>query len=173
MSYSVYQPWDPLKVCVVGRSYPPEFYEFMENPRLRALFQQIARETEEDFQYLIQTLKKFNVEVVRPNVPVVQIDDYLTSNNRIPGPISMVPRDQMIMIGDKFFVYPYANISVKSSGRSISNKTNWTAERYAALRGDAWPVEFTPYKNLPVWIQNECKDLWNFKFEGALGENST
>lgn len=66
------------------------------------MFQQIARETEEDFEYLIQTLKKFNVEIVRPNVPAVQIDEYLTSNNRIPGPISMVPRDQMIMIGNKF-----------------------------------------------------------------------
>ena len=48
--YSVHQPWDPLKVCVVGKSYPPEFYNFIKNPRLRGLFERIATETEEDYQ---------------------------------------------------------------------------------------------------------------------------
>ena len=166
MTYSVYQPWDPLKVCVVGRSYPPEFYEFIKNPRLQNLFQQIARETEEDFQYLIQTLKKFNVKIVRPNVPHVQIDDYLTSNNRIPGPVSMVPRDQMIMIGNKFFVYPYANISVRASGGLSSKQielSNWNPAAYNRLKGESWPQEFMPFDELPDWIKQECKNLLNFK----------
>lgn len=172
MKYSVYQHWDPLKVCVVGRSYSPEFYNFIENPRLRQLFQQLARETEEDFQYLIQTLKKFNVEIIRPNVPDVQIDEYLTSNNRIPGPISMVPRDQMIMIGDRFFVYPYTNISIKASGRlRHGNATNWTIDEYNKLKGDTWPQEFTPFNELPVWIQNECQDQFEFEFINNNGEN--
>ena len=65
--YSVYQPWDPLRVCVVGKSYPPEFYSFISNPRLRSLFERIAAETEEDFQNLVSLLEKFNVQVVRPN----------------------------------------------------------------------------------------------------------
>ena len=165
--YSVHQPWDPLKVCVVGRSYPPEFYEFIENIRLRKLFQRIARETEEDFQYLIQTLEKFNVKIVRPNVPNVQINKYLTSNNRIPGPISMNPRDQMIMIGDKFFVYPYDNISIKASGGSI-DIGNWNPTVYDQLKGASWPQEFTPFNELPVWIKQECKTLLDFNF--AAGE---
>ena len=164
--YSVHQPWDPLKVCVVGKSYPPEFYKFIENIRLRKLFQQIAQETEEDFQYLIQTLKKFNVKVVRPDVPNVQIDDYLTSNNRIPGPISMTPRDQMIMIGDKFFVYPYDNISIKASGRSI-DITNWNPDVYDQLKGENWPQEFTPFNKLPEWIKQECETLLSFKFKAG------
>jgi hypothetical protein len=32
--FSVYQHWDPLKVCAVGRSYPPEFYSFIENSEI-------------------------------------------------------------------------------------------------------------------------------------------
>ena len=40
--YSVYQPWDPLRVCVVGRSYPPEFYSWITVPHVRSLFEQIA-----------------------------------------------------------------------------------------------------------------------------------
>ena len=167
--YSVYQPWDPLKVCVVGRSYPPEFYEFMENPRLKILFQQIARETEEDFQNLIEILKKFNVKIIRPNVPNVQIDKYLTSKKRIPGPISMVPRDQMIMIGDTFFVYPYKDISLKSAGRDLLTQSNWNPSVYNQLKGPSWPQEFMPFNELPDWIKDECRNV--LKFSYLSGEN--
>ena len=46
MTYSVYQHWDPLKVCIVGRSYNPEFYGFITNGRVRQVMEQIAQETE-------------------------------------------------------------------------------------------------------------------------------
>ena len=116
--YSVYQHWDPLKVCVVGRSYPPEFYSFIESARLRNLFERIATETEEDFQGIIKVLGKFNVKVIRPDTPKALVSDIITTNKRIPGPISMNPRDQMIMIGEKFFLYPYRNIAIKTGGRA-------------------------------------------------------
>ena len=161
--YSVYQPWDPLQVCVVGKSYPPEFYSFIKNPRLRSLFERIAIETEEDFQNLVRLLEKFNVKVVRPNVPTVQLDRLLTQNRRIPGPISMIPRDQMIMIGSKFFMFPYDNISIKSSGRNIIT-TNWTEKNYRKLCGPDWPQQFTPFEQLPTWIQEECRNLLQFEF---------
>ena len=161
--YSVHQPWDPLQVCVVGKSYPPEFYSFIKNTRLRSLFERIAAETEEDFANLVALLEQFNVKVVRPNVPTVQLDRLLTQNRRIPGPISMIPRDQMIMVGSKFFVFPYDNISIKSAGRSIM-PTNWTEKNYHNLRGPSWPQEFTPFDQLPDWIQDECKNLLQFRF---------
>ena len=161
--YSVHQPWDPLRVCVVGRSYPPEFYSFIANPRLRSLFERIATETEQDFQNLVALLEKFNVRVVRPNVPTIQLDRLLTQNRRIPGPVSMIPRDQMIMIGSDFFVFPYDQISIKSSGRNIIT-TNWTKKNYDLLKGPNWPQEFTPFDKLPDWIQQECKTLLRFKF---------
>jgi hypothetical protein len=164
---SVHQPWDPLRVCVVGRSYPPEFYSFIKNTRLRSLFEKIATETEEDFALLISTLERFGVKTVRPNTPTVPVDDYITSQRRIPGPISMNPRDQMIMVGNKFFVFPYDYISVKSSGRNIP-PTNWTPEVYNQLKGPSWPQEFTKYYCLPEWIQQECKHLLNFD---VVGEN--
>jgi len=168
--YSVYQPWDPLRVCVVGKSYPPEFYSFIKNPRLRSLFERIATETEEDFQNLVALLERFNVQVVRPNVPTVQLDQLLTHNRRIPGPISMIPRDQMIMIGSDFFVFPYDNISIKSSGRSII-PTNWTEKNYHNLRGPDWPSQFTAFEQLPSWIQEECQTLFKFKFNP--GDNAS
>jgi len=168
--YSVHQPWDPLRVCVVGKSYPPEFYSFIKNPRLRSLFERVAAETEEDFQNLVALLEKFNVKIVRPNVPEVQLDRLLTQNRRIPGPVSMIPRDQMIMIGSEFFVFPYDNISIKSSGRSIMPPSNWTKKNYNNFKGPDWPQEFTPFDQLPVWIQEECKNL--FQFEFRPGDNA-
>ena len=44
--YSVYQHWDPLKTCIVGRSYPPEFYAWIKNTKTRSIFERIAQETE-------------------------------------------------------------------------------------------------------------------------------
>ena len=163
--YSVHQPWDPLQVCVVGKSYPPEFYSFITNPRLRSLFERIATETEQDFQNLVALLEQFNVKVVRPNVPTVQLDRLLTQNRRIPGPVSMIPRDQMIMIGSNFFVFPYDNISIKSSGRATMPPSNWTEKNYNNLKGPNWPQEFTPFDKLPVWIQEECRTLLQFEFK--------
>ena len=60
--YSVYQHWDPLKVCIVGRSYPPEFYSWIKVPHVRALFERIAIETEEDFQHVIKKLESFGYQ---------------------------------------------------------------------------------------------------------------
>lgn len=161
MTYSVYQPWDPLKVCVVGRSYPPEFYNFIENNKLRELFQRIAIETEEDFQNIIKTLEKFNVKVVRPNTPMFDVDKYLSQDLRIPGPISMNPRDQMIMIGDKFFVFPYDNISVKTSGRSIPV---WNIDFYNTYKGDSWP-KFGSWESMPEWVKLELITQFDKKVE--------
>jgi len=131
--YSVYNHWDKLKVCAVGRSYPPEFYSFINNPRLRSLFEKIAIETEEDYQGLINKLHEFGVETVRPNVPDIVPEKYYNSGLRVPGPVSMNPRDQMIMIGENFFIFPYQFVASKVSGRidtsiikdDVNNLNDW------------------------------------------------
>lgn len=162
MTYSVHQPWDPLKVCVVGKSYPLEFYQFIENPRLRSLFERIASETEEDFQCLISTLKKLNVEVIRPDVPTVQVDQYLTANQRIPGPISMTPRDQMIMIGDRFFIYPYDNIAIKTSGRYINGEDRAEISKKASEFKWWEPIVNRVRSVGNTIIENQQHDILNF-----------
>lgn len=95
--YSIYQHWDPLKVCVVGRSYPPEFYAWITVPHVRSLFEKIAAETEEDFQNLVGKLHEFDVEVLRPDLPA----DIQVNGQYVPPP--MTPRDHMVMIADKFY----------------------------------------------------------------------
>lgn len=99
--YSVNQHWDPLKVCIVGRTYEPSFYKFILNDKIRKVFERIAEETEEDYQKLISILESFGVKILRPNV----YDDYrlyLSHDGKIIPP-PMVPRDWMMMLGDKFY----------------------------------------------------------------------
>ena len=99
---SVHQHWDPLKVCAVGRSYPPEFYSRIKNPKVRNVMERIAIETEEDYQKLINKLEEFNVTVIRTDVsddPEVYVNDGVLN---IPPP--MCPRDFTAMVGNTFYM---------------------------------------------------------------------
>jgi hypothetical protein len=109
--YSVYQHWDKLKVCIVGRSYPPEFYSYISNSRVRNVMERIAIETEEDYQKLISLLKSFNVEVLRPELKD-SIEQYFVKGKYVAPP--MTPRDYTAMIGNTFYtniVDNYENIN--------------------------------------------------------------
>ena len=99
--FSVYQHWDPLEVCAVGRSYPPEFYSFIENPKVRSVLEKIAIETEEDYQKLIKILESFNVTVVRNDISENR-EDHFWAGHYSPPP--MAPRDHTAMIGKKFYM---------------------------------------------------------------------
>lgn len=100
--YSVYQHWDPLEVCVLGRSYPPEFYNHINTLHVRLLMQKIARETEEDFVAIQRKLEEFGVTVLRPNLP----NDTLHNGRFLRPP--MTPRDVMTMTGTTFYESVYS-----------------------------------------------------------------
>jgi hypothetical protein len=101
--YSVYQHWDPLKVCLVGKSYSPKFYSFIKNPKVRTVFEQIAQETEEDYQKLIKLLQSFGVEIRRPDVSEnwEECLYYLDKTKVKPPP--MTPRDYSLSLGNNLF----------------------------------------------------------------------
>jgi hypothetical protein len=138
--WSVYQHWDPLRVCVVGRSYPPAFYSWIINSKVRNLFERIAIETEEDYQSIIKKLEQFDVEVLRPDLP----EHTLLNNKHIPPP--MTPRDYSIMIGSTF----YCNLPLYDFGHFYWN-----------IKKDNWPDCNTvaDMNLLPVGIRNKCKIL--------------
>lgn len=141
MTYSVYQHWDPLRVCVVGRSYPPEFYSWILHPRVRDLFERIAIETEEDFQSIIRLLQKFNVEILRPELSE-------PSHQHRFEPPPMTPRDHTVMIGSTF--YSNWNYSQTSFDKF-----------YKDVKDPSWPDCSTidEFGHLPESIQQECLQL--------------
>jgi glycine amidinotransferase len=138
--YSVYQHWDPLKVCVVGRSYPPEFYSWIEKPDVRSLFEKIAIETEEDYQNIIKKLESFGVEVVRPDLP----SESFVDGKFVPPP--MTPRDYTVVIGQNF----YTNFDYRSTSPFV--------DFYNNVKDKSWPdcTRLDDFKNLPQRIQDEC-----------------
>ena len=100
--FTVHQHWDPLKVCAVGRSYPPEFYNRIPNPRVRDVMKRIATETEEDYQKLISKLEEFDVTVVRTDIS--EDPEVYVNNGVLNVPPPMCPRDYTAMIGDTFYM---------------------------------------------------------------------
>ena len=140
MTWSVYQHWDPLKVCVVGRSYPPEFYSWITSPHIRTLFERIAIETEEDYQCIIRKLQEFGVQTVRPDLPTEPFKD----GKYLRPPVT--PRDHTIMIGSTF----YSNIPMYDFGYFY-----WNA------RQSGWPDcnSAAEIDNLPIGIREHCIEL--------------
>ena len=143
MTFAVYQHWDPLKTCVVGRSHPPEFYSWITVPHVRSLFERIAEETEEDYQNLIALLHRFNVQTVRPNLPDTP---WIRDNWRAVPP--MCPRDHMVMIGETFY-----NNYVFNFGK-----------HYTAMRKEDWPdcASLEEFYQLPKEIQDHCDQHYGF-----------
>jgi hypothetical protein len=139
--FNVYQHWDPLKICVVGRSYPPEFYSWITEPHVRSLFEKIALETEEDYQGIIKKLQEFGVEVLRPNLP--DDDARFISGRFMPPP--MTPRDYFVMIGDTF--YDRYSLNFK--------------QFYQDVKAPHWPDcnNIEEITNLPRMVQKELYNL--------------
>lgn len=137
--YSVYQHWDPLKVCVVGRSYPPEFYSWIKIPHVRSLFEKIAIETEEDYQAIIKKLKEFGVDVLRPNIP----NTVFVDGKYVLPP--MTPRDYFLSVGETF----YENCSFKFD------------QFYNSVKDESWPdcQTYDEFLTLPKYIQEECVNI--------------
>jgi N-dimethylarginine dimethylaminohydrolase len=149
--YSVHQHWDPLKVCIVGKSYSPEFYTFIKNSRIRQVMERIAEETEEDFQKLIALLKSFNVDILRPDV-TDNYEDYINQldpNKKIVVP-PYVPRDFSAMIGNTFYLH-WDNMN------NLANPKVWNY-----VRGASWPIDPPRDINqLDASILHEIKTMYS------------
>lgn len=132
-----YTGFQRLRKCVVGRSYPPEFYSWITNSRLRNLFEKIAIETEEDYQTLIKKLHEFGIETIRPDT-LTELSFDVPEGFRIPGPYSMTPRDSLCMIGDTLYQFDTVEHVLKASGR-IKIDLNISKDEYNRLKGTDWP----------------------------------
>jgi hypothetical protein len=151
MTWSVYQHWDPLKVCVVGRSYPPEFYSWIAIPHVRNLFERIAIETEEDYQNIIKKLQSFGVEVLRPDLP----EKTFVNGRHVSPP--MTPRDHTVMIGSVF--YENLNLNFKTF--------------YNDVKDPSWPAcdSLNQFYSLPIAIQKECQEVHGFDLDNSHTHN--
>jgi hypothetical protein len=136
--YSVYQHWDPLEVCIVGKTYGPEFYSWIKDTKTRNRFEKLAQETEEDYQSLIQLLtSKFEVKIHRPEFPS-DLNELYIDNKWVQPPTA--PRDYFLMIHDRFWVPRLPNASHAWSVFYRQNKPSHCPDYFRPQDFyDAWP----------------------------------
>ena len=95
-----YTSWQPLEEVIVGRAYPPEYFDCIENAQVRNQLQQILAETEEDLLNLQRTIEQYGARVLRPNLPT---KDYFIQTQIDNKPLlpPLTPRDWQISLGQK------------------------------------------------------------------------
>ena len=94
MKVNGYSTFDPLKSCLVGRTYSREQFDHIQSQRVKDTLYKILDETEEDYLNLCNTLKIAGVEVFRPDI--VEVDLMHRPANQ--------PRDDMIVMGDTLYI---------------------------------------------------------------------
>lgn len=148
--YSVYQHWDPLKVCLVGRTYPPEFYSWIKNSKTRNRFEILAQETEEDYQNLIRLLERFNVKIHRPCLPT-ELESLFVDGKWVSPPTA--PRDYFIMIHDQFWI------------PRVPNASHAWSVFYRQHQKPNWPDFVRPDDFFTVFADDPAADEIKQKFE--------
>ena len=151
--------FQPLKNCVVGRTYAPEFYSFIKDIDVRRRYEQIAYETEEDYQNLEKLLNSFGVETIRPTVEnsanfktriqsrawydqfvlPSQYNEYPTVDCIVPPP--MQPRDWIMMMGNKFihwFIEPEQYKQYENIVQYVQEQGNTVYHTNTQINSEGW-----------------------------------
>jgi len=144
--------WDKLEACVVGKCYPPDFFNFIKEASVRSALEKVAEETQEDLEKLAKLLTTFGVDVHRPSIADT-VDTYTLGNKILPPPIT--PRDHFGMVGNVFYM------------PTCDNGSKWRQ-----LKGDSWPTKPPSnqfeFDNLPIEIKQELSEIWQITQVGDL-----
>jgi hypothetical protein len=96
-----YTSWQPLEEVIVGRAFPPEYFDFIDNAQVRNQLQQILAETEEDLTNLQRVIEQYGARVRRPSLPDLDwFHQQQLSGDGAPLP-PLTPRDWQISLGQK------------------------------------------------------------------------
>jgi N-dimethylarginine dimethylaminohydrolase len=99
MNYNIWNKWDPLKVCMLGNNYAPQFFNGIPD-KVGDPLKRICEETLEDLDSYKETLKQFGVEVIQPEMD--SKERFLDNPHRSTrGPLQ--PRDYQMVIGNTCF----------------------------------------------------------------------
>ena len=99
-----YTSWQPLEEVIVGRCFPGDYFDFVENKKIANQLGQILHETEEDFNNLSNTIKKFGATVLRPDIfSKEEFNSARIACGECDAP-PLTPRDSQITLGDKLLV---------------------------------------------------------------------
>ena len=100
MKCNIWNKWDPLRVCMLGNSYTPEFFNGVPDKAGDPL-KRICEETLEDLEDFNQVLQDFGVKVLRPKLD--STEKFLDNPKSHPRPPSQ-PRDTQIVLGNTLYI---------------------------------------------------------------------
>ena len=93
--------WQPLEEVIVGRTFSPDYFDFIQDAQVRNQLQQILAETEEDLNNLQKTIETYGAKVYRPDLPDKdRFQQAQLEGGLIPLP-PLTPRDWQITLGNK------------------------------------------------------------------------
>jgi hypothetical protein len=119
-----YTSWQPLEEVIVGRTFTPEHFEFIQDKQVFNQLSQILSETAEDLDNLQKTIEQYGATVRRPDLPdVKQFHQSQINSQWAPLP-PLTPRDWQITLGDKLLrvlPIPELNKICKDYGDQVIN----------------------------------------------------
>jgi hypothetical protein len=113
-----------LKTVMLGSFYPPDYFTFIDDAKVRLPLMKIAQEINQDLDYFEQVLAENNVKVLRPALPTFkQFYEYFVVNQKfLPPPLQ--PRNNHAVIGTQcyqFDNYPVSATQLISQTLSMYN----------------------------------------------------
>ena len=150
MKYNIWNKWDPLKVCMLGNHYAPEFFDGIPTAASDPL-KRICEETLEDLEGFKEVLQQFGVEVIQPKMD--PNERFLDNPNGQSPRSPLQPRDAQLVIGnDLYFLqndhpaikealleYSPAHFTVKTPTDTTKMTTALYKYLYNIMAGSDWP----------------------------------
>jgi len=163
MKYNIWNKWDPLKVCMLGNNYAPEFFDGCD-PKASDPLKRICEETLEDLEGFKEILQDFGVKVIQPELD--PNERFLDNPQRYPrGPLQ--PRDYQVIIGNKAYCDGGDHPAIKKCLSEYGELSTWQFTNpfiyeesyYDIIRGADYP-------NWETFLQNRTNkdffpiDIW-------------
>jgi len=153
MKYNIWNKWDPLKVCMLGNHYAPEFFNGCDTKASDPL-KRICEETLEDLDGFKTILQQFGVQVIQPELD--PNERFLDNPHRYPrGPLQ--PRDAQLVLGNDCYITgnDHPSIAKKldeySTTKNLKEQMFYTRENYEVFAGEDYP----PYEEYRANFQNK------------------
>lgn len=159
MKYNIWNKWDPLKVCMLGNNYAPEFFNGIPDKAGDPL-KRICEETLEDLAGYKKILQDFGVEVIQPDMD--PHERFIDNPHRYPrGPLQ--PRDYQLVLGNKLYCYEnddHPAIYKKLKEHGELSRINFP---YPSLNKRTWDIVVGPDYTSWEYFQENCKDKSKFE----------
>ena len=181
MKFNLWNKWDPLRVCMLGNNYAPEFFNGVPR-RAGDPLKRICEETLEDVEYFKEVLTQFGVTVIQPDMD--------RSERFIDNPFSVVrgplmPRDEHLVIGNACYIsgddHPAVSEKLRQYGpcedyRNTDHPHVMTEEYYDIIKGIDYPSyqDFMDNRFVESYFEPHVwQELCNYKMHSGLNSAST